>query len=162
MIHLNDDGSITIDFAAGPVTVSAPTFGAMKRLRSDRVKLARQSADDTAKWEADHPRPEGDNEATAAEVVRWNEDRLLATEEANLAGSVAWWRLVLVGDDTFKRLTDDPVPDPDEWPAALIYDFRAIPREGATFDELLAAQPLIERVFRHWGRTSAAMAIPSP
>lgn len=169
MLTFQDDGSITIDFGANAVRVKAPTFGGMKRLRAERVRLARDAAESTAKWRAEHPAPEGDDDASAVEIGLYNQEVVLATEEANLVASVAWWRLVLVGDDTFKKLAEADVPaDTDEWPADLLYDFRSLPRPGATLDDLLAAQSLIEQVFRWWGKgrsrssdTPAATPTPS-
>lgn len=154
MITFNDDGTTTIDFAGGPVTVRPPTFGALKRLRSERVRLARKAEDEIAAWEAAHPEPvgEGDEEPDPTAVTRRAEDRALAAEAANLGGTVAWWRLVLLGDDTFQRLSEGPVPDdPDDWPAALLYDVRPVIPPNSTIDVILSAQSMPDQWVRHVG-----------
>lgn len=153
MIRFNEDGTTTIDFDSGPVTVKPPTFGGLKRLRSERVRLARKAEDDIAAWDAANPDPsEVDGDPDPAAITRRAEDRALAAEEANLAGTVAWWNLLLLGDDTFKPLADGPVPeDPDEWPAALLYDVRPVIPPNSSLDVILSAQSLPDQWVRHVG-----------
>lgn len=153
MITFNSDGTTTIDFDSGPVTVKPPTFGGLKRLRSERVRLARKAEDEIAAWDAAHPIPDDDAaDADPLAVTRRAEDRAIAAEEANLAGTVAWWRLVLLGDDTFKRLSEGTVPeDPDEWPAALLYDVRPVIPPNSSLDVILSAQSLPDQWVRHVG-----------
>lgn len=159
------DGSVTIDFAAGPVRLHAPTFGGLKRLRAERVRLARAAQDKLTAWDADHPAPEdvgtegepGFEPADEAEVARRAEDRVMAAEQANLEATEAWWRLVLVGDDSFKKLAEGPVPDDvDEWPAGLLYDVRQIIPPNSSLDVILAAQSTPDRMVRHWGEVHSA------
>lgn len=152
MIHFHEDGSSTIDFPNGPITIKAPTFGALKRLRSERVRLARKSEDDLAQWDAQNPEPggEGDNSPDPVAIGRHKEDRVVAAEQFNLAATEAWWRLILLGDDTFKCLAEGDVPeDVDEWPSALIFDVRPVVPPGATLDVLLSAQSAPDRWVRH-------------
>lgn len=153
MIRFNEDGTTTIDFDTGPVTVRPPTFGGLKRLRSERVRLARKAEDDITAWDAANPAPDEDaGLVDPAAVTRRAEDRALAAEEANLAGTVAWWKLLLLGDDTFKKLSDGAVPeDPDEWPAALLYDVRPVIPPNSSLDVILSAQSLPDQWVRHVG-----------
>lgn len=158
MITFNADGSTTIDFPDGPVTVKAPSFGGLKRLRAERVKLARTAQDDTARWETEHPAPEGtdDDPPDPTAVGRHAEDRSLAAEAANLASTVAWWTLLLRGDDTFKGLAEGTVPsDPDDWPAALLYDIRPVIPPNSSLDVILSAQSTPDRWMRHVGEGHA-------
>lgn len=148
----NDDGSTTIDFAESVVRIKPPTFGALKRLRAERVRLARQAEAEIAEWDAAHPAPEAtdDEEVDPLAVQRHTEDRSLAAEEANLNGTIGWWKLLLVGDDTFKGLAEDPVPeDPDEWPAALLYDVRPVIPPNSSLDVILSSQSAPDRWVRH-------------
>lgn len=159
------DGSVTIDFVSGPVRLHAPTFGGLKRLRADRVRLAREAQDKMAVWDTDHPVPEergtfgepGYEPPDEAAMARRAEDRVLASEQVNLEATEAWWRLVLIGDESFKKLADSPVPDDvDEWPAGLIFDVRQIIPPNASLDLLLAAQSTPDRLVRHWGEVHSA------
>lgn len=165
------DGSITIDFVSGPVRVHAPTFGGLKRLRAERVRLARQAQDKLKAWEAEHPEPEdhgtlGEDDYVPADpdaAARYNEDRVIAAEQINLEAIEVWWRLVLQGDESFKKLADGPVPDDvDEWPAFLLYDIRPAIPPNSSLDVILSAQSTPDRVVRHWGEPSAAMGIQAP
>lgn len=152
MIRFNDDGSSDIDFPNGVVHVRPPTFGGLKRLRSERVRLARRAQDRLTEWESAHPIPvgEGDEEPDPTEVARRAEDRIIEAEEANLDATEQWWRLLLIGDDSFKALADGSVPDDvDEWPAAMLYDMRPIPPANASVDVLLSSQSAPDRWVRH-------------
>ena len=46
----------------------------------------------------------GDEPPDPTESLRRAEDRIVAAEQFNLASTEAWWRLVLIGDDTFQKL----------------------------------------------------------
>lgn len=155
MIRFNDDGTTTIDFPDGPVTIRPPTFGALKRLRAERRTLARKAEDQIAVWDEANPEPEPSEEPSDAEIVavaRRAEDRQFAAEEANLAATVAWWRLILLGDDTFKKLADGPVPEnPDDWPAALLFDVRPVIPPNSSLDVILSAQSVPDQWVRHVG-----------
>jgi len=156
MITFNEDGSSDIDFPNSVVHVKPPTFGSLKRLRAARVQFAREAQDKITAWEAEHPEPQGEgegDEATPADpvaVARHVEDRIVATEEANLEATEKWWRLLLIGDESFKALADGNVPDNvDDWPAAMLYDVRPIPPAGATVEMLLSSQSAPDRWVRH-------------
>lgn len=156
MIRFNDDGSSDIDFPTGMVHVQPPTFGGLKRLRAERVRLSREAQDKLTAWDAEHPEPPGEGEGDDATppdpvaVARRIEDRVIAAEEANLEATEKWWRLLLVGDDSFKALADGNVPENvDEWPAAMLYDVRPIPPAGATVEMLLSSQSAPDRWVRH-------------
>lgn len=158
VIQFNEDGTLDIDFPQGKVTVRPPTFGGMKRLRADRTRFAQRAADEMRQWEIDHPAPPED--AEVADLARHAENRLEATEATNLAASVDFWKLVLLGDETFQKLADGPVPsDPDDWPASLLYDFRAIVPKDATVEQLLGAQPLPDQWFRHVGNSRSRSGV---
>lgn len=116
MLHLNDDGTVTIDFETagddgGPlaVTLRRPRFGQFKRLRSDAAKVLTGMTSYVEELKADEALSETDR------IERLNQ----RTEDA----TVAWWHLVLIGDDTFASLADRPadVPDVDDWPTYLAY-----------------------------------------
>ena len=154
------DGSITIDFAAGPVRLHAPTFGGLKRLRAERVRLARVAQDKITAWEVEHPGPEdqgvegedGFVPADPIEVARHAEDRILALEAASLESTEAWWRLIFDGDETFKKLAESSVPtDVDDWPASLLFDIRPVIAPNSSLDVILSAQSTPDRVVRFWG-----------
>lgn len=168
LTYEHDSGDIVIDFPDGPVRVKPPRFGAMKRLRAERHRLAWESEDAIAAWETDHPEPalpalleDGTTDVAATAewsrvVTRRRSERDAFQETTQLDGSVRWWRLCLEGDDTFKGLAVDPVPaDADDWPGDLLYDFRPVVRKPVaelTVEELEELQPTIDQVFRHWGK----------
>lgn len=151
MLTYLDSGEIIIDdFPDGEVTVRPPRFGAMKRLRAERARLARAGETQIAAWDAEHPTGDDDEPEVRA---RRATDRLLAVEAINLDAAAEWWKLVLLGDDSFAGLADGKVPaDTDDWPASLIYDFRPILKADAPVEAVLEAQPLVDQVFRHWGK----------
>lgn len=180
MIHFSkEDGSVTIDFASGPVKVLAPNFGALRRLRADLAKFRREASDTALAWDKEHPAPkpkkkrkppakateeiaapdEPDDEEPAdpIAVARHAEDAFAVVEEANVEASVKWWRLILVGDESFQRLAETPVSEnPDEWPAALLYDFRPplpvlLNGQKYTTEQLMTVMSTPDRVVRHWG-----------
>lgn len=147
----NSDGSMVIEFPQGAVRVKAPTFGGFKRLRAERVRLARVAQDQLTAWEAEHPVPEGDD-VDPVEIARHAEDRILAVEAANLTATEAWWRLLLVGDDTFKGLAETPVPeDVDDWPPSLLVDIRPAIPAGSSVEVILSAQSMPDQWMRHVG-----------
>lgn len=159
MISFLPDGTIQIDgFPDGPVTVRPPTYGGLKRLRAERVRVARDAEDKIDRWEAEHPAPEGEEADTDPHAAtRREEDRLIAIQDANHEAAIGWWRLILVGDDSFAKLADGKVPDDaDDWPAELIFDVRPLlPRlpEGQTHsvETIMAAQSTPDRIMRHFG-----------
>lgn len=146
------DGSTTIQFPDGPVRIRPPRFGELRRLRAERNRLARAAVEQIAAWDAEHPEPEGDP-VDPAVLVRYREDRVMAVEEINLESTVAWWRLILLGDDTFGKLSETPVPsDVDLWPAALLFDIRPLVPANSTIDVLMSAQSTPDRWIRHVGK----------
>lgn len=159
MLTFNEDGSTDIDFPDGPIHVHAPTFGSLKRLRSERVRLSRIAQDQLAAWENEHPEPTGESdgendtsEPDPVAVARRAEDRIVAAEGFNLAATEAWWRLLLVGDDTFKGLADSAVPEnTDDWPAALLFDIRPIIPPNSSVEVILSAQSMPDQWMRHAG-----------
>lgn len=155
MLTFEDDGSITIDFPDGPVRVKPPTFGGLKRLKADRVRFARTAQDAMLAWEEANPAPDAED---AVATSRWAEDRIMATDDAHLAAAVSWWSEVLLGDESFKTLVESGSvpPDPDEWPAGLLYDFKpplpALQGDAKyTTDQLLSLQSMPDQALRHWG-----------
>lgn len=111
-----DTGDITIDFTvlhddAEPETVSvvvAPprTFGAYKRIRSEIGKINK------AREELATQLREDDNVG----VAEMNDRLLEFTED----GLLAWWKLVMAGDDSYRgQATSAPPEDTDSWPLYL-------------------------------------------
>lgn len=161
------DGSIVIDFPDGPVRVMPPTFGGLKRIKAERVRLVRAAQDAAARWETDNQAPDVED---ATVTARHAEDRLLKVEELNIGVTEGWWRLILLGDEGFHMKIEGTVPpDPNDWPAGLLYDIRPIPQPNASLAELLDAQSTPDKVVRHWGEahsrpgptTSAGQTTPS-
>lgn len=121
MLDLRDDGTIGIDFEDdGPtVVLGRPKFGAYKRLRAEMEKLRveilafQQSLIDEAKAGDAAKELTDEQVAEINEKARDNSDTL----------TVAWWKLVLIGDDTFKSLVTSGTvpPSEDDWPAYLVY-----------------------------------------
>lgn len=158
-----ESGNIVIDFETGPVTVRPPKFGAMRRLRAERSRINLAGRAKMEAWDAEHapPAPEGEDAPPEdpLEQARLLVERSLAQEEVNLDGAVEWWSLVLKGDDngSFVSLVDaGTVPDDsDDWPADLLYDFRPTVRGNVadlSSEEINALQPVIDQIFRHWGK----------
>lgn len=117
MFDLRDDGTIGIDFEITPetegdpttrtvVVKAPPTFGAYKRIRAE-VDAINARRDEIAKA------------ATSTEgvtVAQMQAQVNAATED----GVAAWWKFVMIGDESFKGLADSPPPDVDEWPVYLV------------------------------------------
>lgn len=108
MLDKRDDGTIGIPFADGDTTrivvVRPPKVGGYRRLRKELYSIDGAEA----KYVADLPEGTSDLDAQNLRTA-FHENALLA-----------WWQLVLRGDDTFARLTTDEVPDDsDEWPMEL-------------------------------------------
>ncbi len=170
MIDFLDDGSLQIDFGEGvPTTIQPPKFGAMKRLRAERDKLAINGAKMIAALGGEPEPPEIPEPVEGEELPEQSDDERrmaaidLATrqreynravEEINLNVSVQWWRLVLIGDETFKGLASPAPPDdPDEWPAGLLFDIKPIPRNADGSINFAGIEPsLLDRIFQHWGK----------
>lgn len=179
MIDWNDStGTFTIAFDSGPVTVRPPTFGGMKRLRRSRADFAEEARKriaalpDLPVVEPPEPPDSADEEAAALHadaLVAAAETRQAAireqsqaVEDINLEESVNFWKLVLIGDETFRGLADPKPPaDTDDWPPPLIYDIREIPRgtdgrflrnADGSLDLTTMPLPLIDRVFQFWGK----------
>lgn len=105
-VDLRADGTLGIDFdyqdgSTKTVTVKPPKVGGYRRLRHDLYQI------DTAQAEFTNSLPEElSDEEKRNRAVAWHEDAL-----------IGWWRLVLMGDDTFASLADAAVPeDADAWP----------------------------------------------
>lgn len=111
MLDLRDDGTIGIDFEDGQPTVvlARPKFGSYKRLRADAQKrVDALNAYLLALRTQDPP----------TDVATVNEQYAQRSEE----DTVAWWQLVLNGDESFKSLVESgTVPPVDDWPSYLIY-----------------------------------------
>lgn len=112
MLRLNDDGSITIaDFESAqgdPVTVNvrAPKVGALKRLRAELRKISNAQNESDVAIDAD--------ESLSKDA------RLDAKRDWVIANLPPWWNLVLRGDESFRALTGDAVPDEDGWPPYML------------------------------------------
>jgi hypothetical protein len=118
MFTLDDDtGDITIDFTiehegAEPETLKVvvsppPTFGAYKRIRAEVAKI-NKDRDELSKQLRE------DDSVGVAEM----NSRLNEQAEDGLLG---WWRLVMIGDDSYKgRATPAPPDDLDTWPVYLV------------------------------------------
>lgn len=108
MLDLREDGTIGLDFGDGQVvTFRPPKVGGYRRLRKELFDVDSRRAV---------------YEATLPEDMPDLERRNLSTE-FHEQGLLDWWKLILMGDDTFKSLVtaDSPPapPDVDDWPMIL-------------------------------------------
>src|SRR5262245_44284867 len=114
MLDMNDDGTIGIDFdtdgGVKRVTLKRPKFGAYRRLKAEANSIVREAAKARQDLIARTTADEDISPEEADAIVAENEDRV-----------IDWWRLVLHGDDTFKALTADAVPEIDDWPPYLVF-----------------------------------------
>lgn len=159
MIDLRADGTITIDFddPTGQVTIRPPKYGAFKRLRHERERLAEQMAEALAALPILDSLPAAGDQSEGAQDIR---ARLTPAYRARLAESqdlvadtlAATWRLIFLGhgDDFAGLATPAPPESADEWPAELLVDAGEI--------EIVNGQPtrtndtLLDAVFKHWGK----------
>lgn len=123
-----DSGTVAIDFEDGnpPVVIARPKTGQVRRLDAERWRLLGSVTDYDAELQKREP---------PLSVV----ERVSLVKEKSYENTVAWWNLVLVGDDTFKRLATSDVPPSDEWPAYLVY-----------------GKDVIQVVLDHWTSTPLA------
>lgn len=130
MYNLNDDtGEITIDFPDfGTVTIKHLKFGAYRRIRAERVRIAQEGQDRMLELPDLAPLPDaGDTSATAAEDrIRLNaayQARILEIQDITSERLTAIWRFILIGDESFAgAATPRPPEDTDEWPAEMFVD----------------------------------------
>lgn len=115
VVQLNDDGTIdlTFDTDAGEertVRLRRPRLGQFKRLRSylNDVNAEHRAFVATLR----EPPAEGEAAPDAQAI-------LISVAEALEEASLKWWRLTLVGDDTFVALATETVPDESDWPVWL-------------------------------------------
>lgn len=148
-----ETGNIVIDFPDAPhkedriVTVRPPKYGALKRLRAEREKIANEAnrqmedlPEIPAPIESDDPELV---KADAEERTKLGNERLKAITEINEQTMATWWKFVLSGDDAFAGLADRPIPaDVDDWPSELLIDFRESP----------LMPMIVDRMFQHWGK----------
>lgn len=104
----NSDGTISIEFGTPEgtpttVTIRPPKVGGYRRLRKELYAI------DGAQERHVSELPEGTSDF----------DKANAASEFHEGALLTWWRMVLVGDSSFVKLTDDPVPDEDYWPIEL-------------------------------------------
>lgn len=132
MLDLRDDGTIGIDFedGAAPVVLARPKFGAYKRLRAelDRVRVEIPAFQSKL---VDAAVAEAGEGATIADIPK---EKIAEINEQSRDHSdevtAAWWKLILIGDDSFKNLVIEGTvpPSPEDWPAYLIYGAAVIPQ----------------------------------
>src|SRR5690348_11518214 len=106
MLDLRDDGTIGIDFEDGQpaVVLARPKFGAYKRLRADAQKLIDALNAFLLELRTQDP---------PTDIAEVNAQYAAKSEES----TVAWWNLILVGDESFKSLVESgTVPPVDDWP----------------------------------------------
>lgn len=130
MFDLRDDGTTVIDFGDRKVTVRPPKLGGYRRLRGLIARIDTKDREFVA-----HLPEDMDEGEKQAERQSHHEEQL-----------IAWWTLVLRGDDSFAALTDDEVPaDPDDWPLEC------------------ATNPAALSILNHWIlRPLASTAAPAP
>jgi hypothetical protein len=159
------DGTIKIDFENDKpsVVVKRPPFGAFKRLRAEaqdrqdkqlalRTELLERARIDKEEREAEDAPDDVKNRPPF--------NALGEIEEAAADMISSWWLLALRGDDTFKGLATQPVPEPDDWPAYLVVgmlvseDMPTVPLEnGMTIPN---RQGIIFAVLDFWRRVPLA------
>lgn len=130
MYQLNDQtGEITIEFPDfGTVTIKHLKFGAYRRIRAERQRVAQDiTAQITALPDlppiptADDASPEASTER--ARLVSAYQERLLQAQDLQSDGLARIWRFILLGDESFAGVaTPKPPDDTDDWPAELFVD----------------------------------------
>jgi hypothetical protein len=117
MLDLRDDGTIGIDFEDGSPTVvlARPKFGAYKRLRAGVQKMRDDLVASLTELRAQEPPLEA-------------ADLNAQAQDYSDGLTLAWWDLVLLGDESFKSLVESGTvpPSHDDWPAYLVYGTEVI------------------------------------
>lgn len=160
MIELKDDGSTVIEFPDKSVTIRPPKYGALKRLDAERERISDEVAEKIAAWEKLEPIPDAKPEPTEEEaderarIIRLHRERVETINRLNLDSMIAMWKFILLGNrgsdgGDFDGLADPkPSDDPDEWPGALLFDWREpFTIEG---DQVKANASLLDQLFQHW------------
>lgn len=179
MLTLNDDGSITIEFPPfegaddGIVKIPPPKWGAYKRIRAERERIADELV---VKVEALDPldaMPAANDVSDDAKEKRKELNPLYRKRQRDVQDMtgdslVATWRFILLGDrkpdesgpqgsttGSFDGLAvPRPPDDPDEWPAELLIDAGDIDVEAGPNGPRLVRtnDTLLEAVHKHWGK----------
>jgi hypothetical protein len=151
MMTLNDDGTATLEFqrpdaTTFPVTIRRPTVGQFRRMRTearDALKVAAQMlAEDRENDEVD--------DSTMLERY----------EEAMYEATMRWWKLCLIGDDTFAGMAE-PRADivalgEDNWPSYLIHGGAEHETTGTDGSSLVAKTGTAQELLAHWQRAPLA------
>lgn len=134
-MRLNEDGTAEIEFdrpdgTAFTVKIKRPKIGQFKRLRFETQQALKAQQDTIEAWGAEVRErkrliEEGGAEPSTVPEVRPYADVLIENDEMMAARAVAWWTLVLCGDETFTALGDKPADvralSTDDWPSYLVY-----------------------------------------
>lgn len=157
MLRINADGTADLDFERADgsvftVTVKRPKFGQFKRLRSD----ARKALRDGQEW-LEQAEKEAAEAPEGAEVMS-SEERLERFEELMGESTIAWWTLVLLGDDSSfaglampgEGLDSLRALTPDEWPSYLVHGYATEDATGPAGQALVAKTGSAQILLNAW------------
>lgn len=192
MLTFRDDGTIEIEFD-GPddtttlVTIRPPKYGAYKRIRRERERIAealQREMDDLPVLDSMPGDSDETDEAKAkrAELRPLYRERRRLLEDMTSASLQETWRFILLGnrvppeDDgsgtgtqtsgsgDFDGLGEPrPPTDFDEWPAALFVDAGDLTLDS-NGNVIRLNETLLDAVHKHWGkvRSRSGSTVPNP
>lgn len=164
MIDFNADGTITIDLDDGGelLVLKRPKYGQFKRFRLELPKL--QERMEKARDEFPEPAPLPDDASAEEREARTRAqmERNEALEDASSGLLLAWWRLVIVGDNETKGLGSRGLPMDDDLPNFLIFGQQiGLDEKG----EETVTGTTLSMVMKHWRQVPldrGAMGHPTP